>query len=579
VIALSSATSGGGAAGLPTGLPAGAGPAAAPLPAAFLAFDDVFRQLTGGLLTTSAEAGAAAPPTDAEPGAGAGDVTEGVEMAAAGIVAAPVVLALPAVAAAAVPADGTGAGLDAVTADEAGASTTAPPTSAERTPGAAAQARRGEPGAAPPAVRASAAPVARATPAGSVPAEATAASTAHVAESGPPMTVPAGPTQRDLTPDTTSVAGSTPAIEVGAHAQGLDRRRGMRETPAPARTFNGATAASEPEARGTAESAPTTPSPSAPSPVVPDGEPATPREDTAHAERMFALQRALARQTASDHRETPAPGLAAQVLRAPGGHAGQGADAGAEAGADGQAPGRRQGRAWGSPLQTGAPLAVAGAGAAMVNEVASMATQAVTLPGPAAGAAWRAAMASTAVVETLSAANPLAAMPAAPAHLASVLAAPAEWPMLRDRAPMVVDVPMPSADLDAATAESVHTQIVRSIRMQWTGGLAEARVTLRPEYLGEVVATIKVDQGVVTATLQADTPEVRRWMESHTATLRDALVEQGLKLDRLTIAEPEREPAEHQRQGRPRPRQQDARRPPTPREAATPDTPFEVVTE
>ena len=365
----------------------------------------------------------------------------------------------------------------------------------------------------------------------------------------------------------------TPATEDEAHAQGLDRRRGMRETPAPARTFVVTTAAADPATLVPTESAPATSSPATPSPVVPEGAPVPSLEGTANGERMFALQRALARQTASDHRDTPAPGLMTQALGAAGGNAGQGADAGA----DGQAPGRRQGRAWASPLPVTTPLAVAGA--AMATDVAAMATEAVTLPGRAAGAAWRAALASTAVAETLAAASPLAAPPAAPAHLASVLAPAVDWPLPRDRGPMVVDLPMPSAELDAATAESVHTQIVKSIRMQWTGGLGEARVTLRPEYLGEVVATIKVDQGVVTATLQADTPEVRRWMESHTATLRDALVEQGLKLDRLTIGEPEREQAQHQRQGKPRPRQQDARRPRTPRDAAAPDTPFEVVTE
>jgi flagellar hook-length control protein FliK len=44
---------------------------------------------------------------------------------------------------------------------------------------------------------------------------------------------------------------------------------------------------------------------------------------------------------------------------------------------------------------------------------------------------------------------------------------------------------------------------------------------------------------VVTATLHADTPEVRRMLETQTASLREALVEHGLKLDKVVIAEPE----------------------------------------
>ena len=142
-----------------------------------------------------------------------------------------------------------------------------------------------------------------------------------------------------------------------------------------------------------------------------------------------------------------------------------------------------------------------------------------------------------------------------------------------------MEIALPTPELDTATAESVQTQIVKSIRLQWSGGLGEARVTLRPEYLGEVVASVKVEQGVVTATLRADTPEVRRWMESHTATLRDALVEHGLRLDRLTVAEPERQETPGDRHSRPRQRQQDAPRQQPRRQPTDGDTPFDLTTE
>lgn len=117
--------------------------------------------------------------------------------------------------------------------------------------------------------------------------------------------------------------------------------------------------------------------------------------------------------------------------------------------------------------------------------------------------------------------------------------------------------------LEPALADSVHQQIVRSIRMQWSGGLGEARVSLKPEFLGEVTASINVERGVVTATLHADTPEVRAFMESHAATLRDALVEHGLRLDRLEVAEPERDAQTPDRQPGRRRGQQEA--PPKPR--------------
>jgi flagellar hook-length control protein FliK len=132
----------------------------------------------------------------------------------------------------------------------------------------------------------------------------------------------------------------------------------------------------------------------------------------------------------------------------------------------------------------------------------------------------------------------------------------------RDRGPVPGEAPVLAREIDPPTGEAIHAQIVRSIRMQWTGGLGEARVTLRPEYLGDVVASITVDRGLVTATLHADTPEVRRWIESHAASLRDALSEHGLQLDRLAVVEPERDTAPGDRQGRSRGR---APQPPTSR--------------
>ncbi len=114
------------------------------------------------------------------------------------------------------------------------------------------------------------------------------------------------------------------------------------------------------------------------------------------------------------------------------------------------------------------------------------------------------------------------------------------------------DMPVLADDAD----EPVHAQIVQSLRVQWAGGASEARVRLRPEFLGEVVATIKVDKGTVTATLHADTPEVRRSLEANTQSLRDGLVEHGLKLDRVVVlSEPTRGESADERHGRPRGRQ------------------------
>ncbi len=547
-----SATPAGPGAGLPVAAAAAVPPAG--LAAADQAFDDVFRQLTGSLLTTSAEAGEALAEADLD-GAIDGDAVEAdpaADVLPFGVVPVPVTFTLPAAAA---PAPVEAGGGEHVDGQRTGAAATS--ASAAVTPPAA-------PGGAP--------VEGDLVPAGGAPETAAAEDSDVLAA----LTLPAE-----------GAGTATPAAEAEAHVRGLDRRRGMRETPARARTFDTAAAGSTdttgtpPTNATTATSAGpvnagTAGTPSAAAPV--EGAAAgTPREMPATAERAYALQRALARQQDTTHRDGAAPGLAAQ-----GAQSGAATGGGTDAGGD-ESGGKKQGRAWTSAFTPGAALPATAAPAAQAAAAAGLAQAAPqgepATPGPAANTAWRTAFASSALADLAGSAVE-STRGAAATGLMGVLPPAVELAALRERGPLVVDTPLAMPELDAATGEAVHTQIVKSLRMQWTGGIGEARVTLRPEYLGEVTATIKVEQGVVTATLQADTPEVRRWMESHTATLRDALVDHGLKLDRLTVGEPDRQAAQGDRQGKPRqqPREQ-APRPRARREASETDVPFEVTTD
>jgi len=85
--------------------------------------------------------------------------------------------------------------------------------------------------------------------------------------------------------------------------------------------------------------------------------------------------------------------------------------------------------------------------------------------------------------------------------------------------------------------EAVLPQIVQSIRLHAVQGTTEARVQLRPEHLGALNITLRVEQNQVTATIQADVAAVRAWIESHEASLRQALSEQGLHLAKLVVHE------------------------------------------
>lgn len=140
---------------------------------------------------------------------------------------------------------------------------------------------------------------------------------------------------------------------------------------------------------------------------------------------------------------------------------------------------------------------------------------------------------------------------ASPAPL-SVPAAPgaseasAATPLSRMPAPYAAPTP-------ADDRENLNT-MVRSIRIQAgqeQGG--EARLQLRPEHLGQVAVTIRVEQGAVTAHVQAESPQAQRWIEGHQQELRSSLREQGLEVRSLTVTtDPDRR--EQRREGQARER-------------------------
>ena len=80
-------------------------------------------------------------------------------------------------------------------------------------------------------------------------------------------------------------------------------------------------------------------------------------------------------------------------------------------------------------------------------------------------------------------------------------------------------------------------QLVRGIRMQWRNGVGEAKLRLTPEHLGEVLVSLQVRQGAVSAVLRADSDIVRDWVRAHQHELKSALAAQGLELGELIVDE------------------------------------------
>jgi flagellar hook-length control protein FliK len=181
-----------------------------------------------------------------------------------------------------------------------------------------------------------------------------------------------------------------------------------------------------------------------------------------------------------------------------------------------------------------------------------------------------------------------AQLPGAPAAMASTSAATPVFAVPADGRSMLnvasVATGIDTVDIPAAMARDIDThvptQIVQSIRLQAINGGGEAIIRLNPDYLGEVVVAVKVEQGSVIAALQAETPAVRQWAERNESVLRQALAEQGLQLDKLTVtekaSETEREGDSHEG-AREDAREEQARQQPRRRRPQSGEATFEVT--
>lgn len=146
--------------------------------------------------------------------------------------------------------------------------------------------------------------------------------------------------------------------------------------------------------------------------------------------------------------------------------------------------------------------------------------------------------------------------------------------------PVMVAAAATGAPLWAPPVEQdLQHQIVQSLWLHGREGGGEARVRLKPEYLGELSVRVSVQQGMVTARLEAETPAVREWIERHEASLRQALGDYGLKLESLTVEEPARDERPGRRDGEDRrEHEQSEHRSRRPRRRAGEDEPrFEVL--
>jgi hypothetical protein len=91
------------------------------------------------------------------------------------------------------------------------------------------------------------------------------------------------------------------------------------------------------------------------------------------------------------------------------------------------------------------------------------------------------------------------------------------------------------APLPEAVRDQVLHQLVSSLKMQWKDGIGEAKLHLRPDALGAVSVSLRVEGGAVTAVVRADSPQVQEWVVQHQQTLRQQMEAAGLRLDDLVV--------------------------------------------
>lgn len=95
--------------------------------------------------------------------------------------------------------------------------------------------------------------------------------------------------------------------------------------------------------------------------------------------------------------------------------------------------------------------------------------------------------------------------------------------------------PQSEAPREALSAVGIQ-RVVSAVRMSASRGGVEVRLRLHPESLGDVQVQVRWERGVLTARLEAATPAARDVLAGGLETLRMALQDQGVAVDRLQVA-------------------------------------------
>jgi flagellar hook-length control protein FliK len=151
--------------------------------------------------------------------------------------------------------------------------------------------------------------------------------------------------------------------------------------------------------------------------------------------------------------------------------------------------------------------------------------------------------------------------------------------LMHGAAPVLVqlqhlDAPVAVANEPAASstpAADTTERIVQSLKLQAIRGGGDAVLQLRPEHLGPISISLRVENGAVSAVITADHPGVAEWLQSNQQSLRDGLQASGLQLERFVVQRDGQSPTDRQRREWLESRRRDLRR-----RAPPSDSTFEI---
>lgn len=99
---------------------------------------------------------------------------------------------------------------------------------------------------------------------------------------------------------------------------------------------------------------------------------------------------------------------------------------------------------------------------------------------------------------------------------------------------MPMTEPAPTEQLPRMT-QVIFGQIVQKAKLVITPGLSEVKIQLKPDFLGQLDLNVRSENGLVTARFNAENYRVKEVIEANLNILKDALAEQGIKVDQLQV--------------------------------------------